>query len=482
MWELRLGSPAGPCCKVLWAGPRAGQVLVSGVPSRRTQMSSNPRTLKDPVSGHDATLPVGLKRRLQAWNYGSQVYTYLGLLLKRLGFKYHPITHTCPATPEITGQLGPGSGGCPRLGEEVSPGCRPLCPGKGQSEQCHIPGPSQGGSGRCSPGEGGFSGRPEDRARLGLAAGTQYSGRSLVAEKRHWLVAPSWRLAQSGGSRDLLGVWISDTCQHWGPGQVSYPLCASVYHLQNRGEAAAGREKVCKDRPRGSLEATPGDLGAWTARSGQTAASPGVHLPAQGLACPTCPVTVVLMIILNNIIVLGHVKTTGRSEGGTAAWLMPGASLQVVKVKPAGGRWRLWGGAQGDEAQCLGPVEVPPLPSPLTIERDRRAAAAEPGCPVEGRAPGMGTHTHTNQPPPAQPPFPGLPPRPRALGVLSLSIHLLQGAWQVLGRACCFPQSCGTLGKLVNLSVPGFFSVNNGSAVSPRVGWMGLNGHRRCSA
>lgn len=34
-----------------------------------------------------------------------------------------------------------------------------------------------------------------------------------------------------------------------------------------------------------------------------------------------------------------------------AAWLRPGASLQVVKVKHAGGRWRLWGGVQGDEAQ-----------------------------------------------------------------------------------------------------------------------------------
>lgn len=232
-------------------------------------------------------------------------------------YKYHPITHTCPATPEITEQLGPGSGGCPRLGEEVSPGCRPLCPGKGRSEQCHIPGPSQGGWGRCSPGEGGFSGHPEDRGRLGLAACTEYFGRSLGAENRHRLIAPSWRLAQSGGSRDLLGVWISDTCQHCGPGQVSYPLCASLYHLQNRGKTAVGREKVRKDRPQGSPEATPGDFGARPARSGQTAASPGVHLPAQGLACPTCPVVVVVSIILNNIIVLGHVKTTA---GAREAW------------------------------------------------------------------------------------------------------------------------------------------------------------------
>lgn len=113
-------------------------------------------------------------------------------------------------------------------------------------------------------------------------------GPVLVAENRHRLIAPSWRLAQSGGSRDLLGVRISDTCQHCGPGQVSYPLCASLYHLQNRGKAAVGREKVRKDRPQGSLEATPGDFGARPARSGQTAASPGMHLPAQGLACPTC--------------------------------------------------------------------------------------------------------------------------------------------------------------------------------------------------
>lgn len=106
-----------------------------------------------PTRGHggtrlaveDATRPACLKRRLQAGNYGSQICTYLGLLLKRLGFKYLSTTHAGPATSEITEQPGAGAGVCRGLGRKCPQAqglaCGPHRPGRGLSEPCRLPEP-----------------------------------------------------------------------------------------------------------------------------------------------------------------------------------------------------------------------------------------------------------------------------------------------------------------------------------------------------
>lgn len=119
------------------------------------------------------------------------------------------------------------------------------------------------------------------------------------------------------------------------------------------------------------------------------------------------------------------------------------------------------GRSLGGEARSLGHTEPPPLPSLLSVGRDPRSAAAKPGCPGQGPGPCVHTlpqHTHSHEPPPQQPLFPGLPPHPQPLAVLSISSHRCREPGRFAGT-CCFPWSCGTSGKLVNLFDLSFFSV-----------------------
>lgn len=50
--------------------------------------------------------------------------------------------------------------------------------------------------------------------------------------------------------------------------------------------------------------------------AGQKSASPGVHIPAEGPARPTCSTVVAMTSLIKDIVTLSHVKS--RSEGGRA--------------------------------------------------------------------------------------------------------------------------------------------------------------------
>lgn len=136
-------------------GPAEG----GGRHSLRSLMASMDAVTAEDAEGRFAVgrrVPICLEGRLQAGNYGSQICTYLGLLLKRLGFKYHPITHTCPATWEITERPVPGPGAHPLLREEV-PTAGPALPGEGWLRAAAHLGHHGGGS-RGSPAKEGLQG------------------------------------------------------------------------------------------------------------------------------------------------------------------------------------------------------------------------------------------------------------------------------------------------------------------------------------
>lgn len=106
------------------------------------------------------------------------------LLLKRLGFKYHSITHTGPATSAITQRPVPGPGVCPRLTEEEPHACGPLCPGTSRSEPCHTPGPPQQA---LTGAEEGLQGTLRTGGRPCGAVLTRSAGRATLPEDGPWV-------------------------------------------------------------------------------------------------------------------------------------------------------------------------------------------------------------------------------------------------------------------------------------------------------
>lgn len=179
------------------------------------------RTQRDDGSRSGGRAPICLEGRLQAWNYGSQICTYLGLLLKRLGFKYHPITHTCPATWKL--QSGPARPGArPRLREEV-PVAGPTLTGGGAAPSSCPPGPSRRGS-RGLPGRRKVSGRPEDGDGGGGWGGGEGADGPAAVPGRAGLSPAS---APARGTEGPL------TARSSGPGRVSCPLRTSVCRPSN---------------------------------------------------------------------------------------------------------------------------------------------------------------------------------------------------------------------------------------------------------
>lgn len=126
--------------------------------------------------------------------------TYLGLLLKRLGFKYHPITHTCPATPAITEQQAQGLAGAHGLLRKC-PGRQATLPREGPVWAVPHTGAivGWGARGAAPWGGGGFSGHPEDKR--GSLAGCTHTRTDTGSS-----FCPG-RLER--GSCDLLGLQVA---------------------------------------------------------------------------------------------------------------------------------------------------------------------------------------------------------------------------------------------------------------------------------
>lgn len=101
-------------------------------------------------------------------------------------------------------------------------------------------------------------------------------------------------------------------------------------------------------------------------------------------------------------------------------------------------------------------MELPLLPSSL-VDEPHALQLQSQAARGKGQAPSTSSHTCTNHHP-HQPSFLGLRPRPHPLAVLSLFSHRCREPGRFAGT-CCFLSSCGTLGKLVNLSDLGCFSV-----------------------
>lgn len=320
-------------------------------------MLSNPRTQRDRVSGHDAVLPICLERCLRAGNGGSQICTYLGLLLKRLGLKCHPMTRTCPATAAIAERPVPRPGACPRLAEEV-PTAWATLPREGWSEQRSVPGPPRGlsgslGRGRVFRAPGGPEGHPcwaHSRVPMtrALCLGM---GPGLIAHPDAWHRTEALTALHSLELR--------------GPGRVSLPLCTSVSHLcsgAGQGRAVAGGHvRREPSTGRGSGPGAPSRHRAWRV--------PG----ARSSSCD----------VRSDVVVLSRVMTSGRHEVAVDTGDVRGA-LCGCPVSPSGG------GAGSGEGPGVRPRgawlwRAPCAPSPPLLTRSP-PAVSQPWVPSLGPA------------------------------------------------------------------------------------------------
>lgn len=233
--------------------------------------------------------------------------------------------------------------------------------------------------------------------------------------------------------------------------QVESCKCCKI--LQESCKTIASRERCAKTNPRAHSRQHPEIWGREQPGGGQTTVSPGVALPAcpeldhgdggeiyQPHSCSWPPED--------------HRGKRGRqaSVGDACQGAPPDIKRQGCRREEAAS-----GRSLGGEAWSPGHMDPPPLPSSLSVGRGPRSAAAKPGCLDQGPGP-QHQRTHSHQPPPQQPLFPGLRPHPHPLAVLSLSSHRCREAGRFVGTYC-LPSSCGTSGKLVNLFDLGFFSV-----------------------
>lgn len=247
--------------------------------------------------------------------------TYLGLLLKRLGFKYHPDnTHTCPATPAITrATQAQGLAGATHGLLRKCPGRQATLPRRAQSGQCRMRGHrGVGSSGVLLPvrWERLFRAPEDKRGSLAGCTHTRTDTGSSFCPGR-----------LERGSCDLLGLRVATPCHPRGPELCFLPqsvinrviYLATSRELQALQDFARQLPDCCKQRrraktsPTGSTRGNSRRSGGGEKLGGQAMAGPGVHLPAQGLA-RHAPITVLVMRFISHIIVLGHPEDHQREQ------------------------------------------------------------------------------------------------------------------------------------------------------------------------